>query len=127
MKEKLCLTLGFILHIISVIFSVLSIVVMFTDGDASGVAYVETRSFMLWERAIITVTFAMLFYIVDALLSLFGDFSFFSVIKILMVLAGVGVLSLCAVSPTQNNQIIWFVFSKLLFFLQIKSFSRDYD
>ena len=125
MKSKICLLIGFIFHILSGLCLVLSIIAIFTEGDMTGVAY--PPSFAFWIYAIFLALIAMNFYVIDMFLALFRDFSFFSIIKLLAVVCGSALLGIFGGSPDMFSQVIWHVFSTMLFFLQIKSFSRDYD
>ena len=125
MKSKICLLIGFIFHILSGLFLALAIAALFSQGDVSDMAY--PPSFVFWIYAIYLALFAMNFYVIDMFLALFRDFSFFSIINAIAIVGGSALLVMFGGSPDMFSQVIWHVFSTILFFLQIKSFSRDYD
>lgn len=125
MKSKICLLIGFIFHILSGAFIALAVAALFFQGDVSYVIY--PPSFAFWAYSILLALAALQFYVIDMFLALFRDFSFFSIIKVLAVVGGIILLYEFGGSPDMLSQAIWHVFSTVLFFLQIKSFSRDYD
>ena len=125
MKAKICLIIGFILHVLSGVCLALAVAALFFQGDVSDMAY--PPSFAFWIYTIYLALFAMNFYVIDMFLALFRDFSFFSIIKAIAIVGGSALLVIFGGSPDMFSQVIWHVFSTMLFFLQIKSFSRDYD
>ena len=108
MKSKICLLIGFIFHILSGLFLILTIAAIFSGGENPPEG-IFTASFVFWVYAIYLALFAMNFYVIDMFLALFRDFSFFSIIKAIAIVGGSALLVMFGGSPDMFSQVIWHV------------------
>lgn len=126
MKYKQYLAAGFVFHVLANIWFIASHVSTLLGGDFE--SWVYSKSSTLFNYGMILVAAALALYVMDMLVAFYRDFSFFSIIKLPVLIAMIAAVAYLYSNPAETiAKIAYHAVSELLILVQFKAlFKRDY-